>query len=71
MGLVQLIRLSASPAPLAIASHPTQRGRNRVDAMTQPQQTAKLPRGYPAVGERRLSLIKCIPGYLRVEITGA
>ena len=40
----QLMRLSASPAPLAMASHPTQRARNLLDAMTQPQQTAKLPR---------------------------
>src|SRR6476619_7843703 len=42
--LVQLMRVSASPAPLAMASHPSQRGRTRVDAMTQPQQIAKLPR---------------------------
>ena len=35
---------------------PTQRGRNRVEAITQPQQTAKLPRATRALAECRLSL---------------
>ena len=47
------MRLSASPAPLAMASHPTQRGRNRVDAMTQPQQTAKLVLGTVVLKKHR------------------
>jgi hypothetical protein len=49
MELVQLMRLRTSPTPLAIASHPSQRGRNRVKTITQPQQTAKLPRATRAL----------------------
>ena len=70
--LVQLIRVMMSATPLAMmASHPTQRGRNRVETMTQPQQAAKQPRATPAVGEYCLSLIEGIPGDLRVEVIGA
>lgn len=36
----QSMRQRTRPAPHAIASHPIQGGRNRVAAMTQPQQTA-------------------------------
>ena len=39
--------------------------------MTQAAANGEAAKGYPAVGECRLSLIGGIPGYLRVEVTGA
>ena len=40
---VQKNRETTSPSPLAIAHQPSQRPMTRVDRITQPQHTAKLP----------------------------
>jgi hypothetical protein len=53
---VQKNRQIASPTPLAIPHQPSQRPTRRVDRMTQPQHTAKLPIASQMLASPRLAV---------------
>jgi hypothetical protein len=71
MELVQLMRLRTSRTPLAIASHPSQRGEESSRDDHPAAADGETPKGHPGVGECGLGLIEGIPGDLRVEVIGA